>query len=161
LSRSRHRSGDGTHLPLARLPVPFPPAPATAPAAVPVGLGGLRLGFLKCLIALLPSRLLVLLGLEEVGRVEKGALFQPYVNECGLDARKDCLDPAEIDVADDAAVIRPVDEQLDQTVVLEDGHAGFPLAPVDKNLALHAFEPRPGQALLAPPAGGVNLVTWS
>ena len=44
----------------------------------------------------------------------------------------------EIDVADGAAMIRPVHQQLDQTVVLEDGHAGLPLAPVDQNLALHA-----------------------
>ena len=34
------------------------------------------------------------------------------------------------------AVVGAVDEQLDQTVVLQDGHAGFPLAPVDQDLAL-------------------------
>ena len=48
------------------------------------------------------------------------------------------LDPAEVDVADGAAMVGTVDQQLDQAVVLEDGHAGLPLAPVDQDLALQA-----------------------
>jgi hypothetical protein len=36
-------------------------------------------------------------------------------------------------------VVGPVHEQLYQTVVFQDGHAGFPLAPVDQDLALQVM----------------------
>ncbi len=89
-----------------------------------------------------PVRLLVFLRLEEIGGVEEGALLEAYINERGLNPGQDRFDLAEVDVADAAAMVRPVDEEFDQTVVLENGHAGFPLAPVDKNFALHAWHPR-------------------
>ena len=71
--------------------------------------------------------------------MEKGALLLPDVDEGGLDAGEHRLDPAEVDVADHAAVVGTVDQQLDEPVVLEDGHAGLPLAPVDQDLALQAM----------------------
>ena len=89
--------------------------------------------------------------------MEEGALLLADVHERGLDAGEDRLDPSEIDVADDAAVIGTVDQQLDQPVVLEDGHAGLPLAPVDQDLALHASNldraPRDVRPGLRPPLG--------
>ena len=71
--------------------------------------------------------------------MEERALLLTDVDERCLDARQHGLDPTQIDVADRAPVVRPVDEQLDQTVVFQDGHAGFPLAPVDQDLALQVM----------------------
>jgi len=68
--------------------------------------------------------------------VEECALLLANVHEGGLDAGQDSFDPAEVDVPDGAPMVGPIDEKLDQAVVFEDGQAGFPLAPVDENLAL-------------------------
>ena len=81
-------------------------------------------------------RLLILVRLEEIGGVKKGALLQTDVDKGGLDAGKDRLHPAQVDVADGAAVVGTVHQQLHQSVVFQDGHAGLPLAPVDQDLAL-------------------------
>ena len=82
--------------------------------------------------------------------MEEGALFEAYVNEGCLNSGKDCFHPAEIDVADDPAMIRAVHQQFDEAIVLEDSHAGLPLAPIDKNFALHAGKPRPDVLVPAP-----------
>ena len=84
--------------------------------------------------------------------MEEGALLLPDVDEGRLDAGEDRLDPAEVDVADGAAVIGPVDQELDQPVVFQDGHAGFPLAPVDQDLTLQTGPPQPPRARTACPA---------
>jgi hypothetical protein len=68
--------------------------------------------------------------------VEKGAFLQPDVNEGSLDAGEHRLDLATIDVADRAADVRPVNQELNKTVVLQDGDPGFPAAAGDENLAL-------------------------
>ena len=101
-------------------------------------------------------RLLVLVRLQQVGRVEEGALLLTDVDERRLDAGENRFDSAEVDVADRAPMVGAVDQQLDQTVVFEDGHAGFPLAPVDQDLALQirtsaAAERRPGASANRPP----------
>ena len=83
--------------------------------------------------------ILVLVRLEEVGGVQEGALLLADVDERGLNARQHRLDPSEVDVADRAAVVGAVDQQLDQAVVFQDRHAGFPLAPVDQDLALQVM----------------------
>jgi hypothetical protein len=75
--------------------------------------------------------------------VEESAFLEADIDEGGLNAGKDRFNPSEVDVADDAPVVWAVHQQLDQTVVLDYGHAGFPLAPVDQNFALHAGKPRP------------------
>jgi hypothetical protein len=53
-----------------------------------------------------------------------------------LDAGKHRLDAAQIDIADRTPMVRAIDQQLYQSIVFQDGHAGFPLAPVDQDLAL-------------------------
>ena len=89
--------------------------------------------------------------------MEEGALFLADVHERGLDARQDRLDPAEVDVADRAAVIGAVDQQLDQPVVFEDGHAGLALAPIDQDLALQAVRlGEDGEPALRPRIPGWN-----
>jgi hypothetical protein len=80
--------------------------------------------------------LLVFIGLEQVGGVEEGALFQADVHEGGLDAWQNRFNAAEIDVSNGSPVIRTIHEQFDEPLVLQDRHTGFPLAPVYQDLAL-------------------------
>jgi hypothetical protein len=138
----------------------FSPASAPAPAAltptpatiIPAVLAGCLLGGLGRPrgVGLRPiGRLvdvlgfLVFVGFQQVGGVEKGALLQTDVNECGLNPREDRLHAPEIYVADTPPVVRAVYQQFDEAVVLENGHAGFPRAAVDKNLAFQAELLRP------------------
>ena len=97
------------------------------------------LGLRRLAPRLLVDRILVLVRLEQVGGVEERALLLTDVDEGGLDTGQHRLDPAEVDVTDRAPVVGAVDQQLDQTVVFQDGHAGFPLAPVDQDLALQVM----------------------
>ena len=55
----------------------------------------------------------ILVRLDEVGGVEEGALFQPYVDECRLHARQDRVDLAEVDVPYCAPKLRPIMKQFD------------------------------------------------
>ena len=72
--------------------------------------------------------------------MEEGALLLADVDERRLDSGQHRLDPTQVDVADGAAMVRPVHQELDQTIVFEDGHAGFPLAPVDQDLAFQMLD---------------------
>jgi hypothetical protein len=83
--------------------------------------------------------------------VEKRALLLADVHERGLDAGQYRLDPAQVDITDGAAVVGPIDQELDQPIVFQDGHAGFPLAPVDQDLALQDRPQPPRQAGLEYP----------
>ena len=99
--------------------------------------------------------------------MEKGALLLADVHERGLYAGEDGVDPSEVDVADGAAVIGAVDQQLDQPIVFQDGHARLALAPVDQDLALHertsAAPTRSPRGFLATEATGHGMrkVRWS
>ena len=57
--------------------------------------------------------------------MEEGALLGADVDECGLDAGEDCLDPAKVDVADHASVVWTIDEKLNELLVLQNRHARF------------------------------------
>ncbi len=119
---------------------------------------------LDLFLAFLFVRLLVLVRLQQVGGVEEGALLLPDVHERGLNAGQHRFDPAEVDVADRAPVVGAIHQQLDQPVVLQDRHPGFPLAPVDQDLALQAFLPRQGRRrnTNAPPGASLSVEkdTW-
>ena len=112
-------------------------ASSTGAASARLGRRRIGLGLLLGLGVL--DGLLVLVRLEEVGGVEEGALLLTDVDEGRLDAGQHRLDPSEVDVADRAAMVGTVDQQLDQPVVFQDRHAGFPLAPVDQDLALQVM----------------------
>ena len=63
--------------------------------------------------------------LQQVGSVEIRALLHADVDEGGLDAAQYRFDAAEIDVAYGPAMIRAIDQQFDEAVVLEDGNSGL------------------------------------
>jgi hypothetical protein len=93
--------------------------------------GGVFLGRVLLLLWLL-----VLIRLKQVGGVKEGALFLSDVHKRGLNARKHCLDPPQVDVADCAPVIGTIHQQLYESVIFQDGHASFALASVDQDLTL-------------------------
>jgi hypothetical protein len=88
--------------------------------------------------------------------VEEGALLEADVDEGRLDAGEHGFHAAEIDVADGAAMVGTIDEQLDELVVLEDGNARLALAAVDEDLALQAGQPWPHRAAPAQAHGGIG-----
>jgi len=61
----------------------------------------------------------------------------PDVEKRRLNAGEHRVDPPQVNVADHAPVVGPIHQQLDEAVVLQDGHAGLALAAIDENLALH------------------------
>ena len=105
-------------------------------ASAPVAVGGL----LTFVVAF--ARLLVLVRLDQVGGVEKGALFSADVEEGSLDAGEDGLDLTEVNVPHHAAGVGTIDQQFNKAVVLENGHAGLPRVAGDQNLALQSKNPR-------------------
>jgi hypothetical protein len=68
------------------------------------------------------------------------------VDEGRLDARKHRLDPPEVDVADHAAALRAVDEQLDELAVLQDRYPRLAWRRVDEDVSLHQGRTDPGRA---------------
>jgi len=68
--------------------------------------------------------------------VEESTLFQPNVYKGRLNPGEHRLDSSQIDIADSASVIGTVDQQLDQPIIFQDGHASFPLAPIDQDFTL-------------------------
>src|SRR5690606_30852696 len=74
---------------------------------------------------------------SHVRDVEKRRLLGADVHEGGLDPWQDGLDLAEVDVADEALPVGPVHHQLDQDVVLQDGHARFLGRGGNEDLSLH------------------------
>lgn len=62
------------------------------------------------LVGVLVRGLVVLVGFEEIGRMEKGTFLLSDIHEGSLYSGEDGVDPSEVDVADSAAVIGSVDK---------------------------------------------------
>ena len=92
------------------------------------------------------DRAFVVFGLEQIRGVEEGALFEADVDERCLDAREDGVYAPVIDVTNCAPLIGPIDEELDQAVVLEDGHPRLARGAGNENLALHGESSRSARA---------------
>jgi hypothetical protein len=75
--------------------------------------------------------------------VKECAFFLTDIDEGCLNAGENCFDTSEVDVTDRAAVIGPVHQQFYQPIVFQDGHAGFPLAPIDQDFTLQCDLSRP------------------
>src|ERR1043165_2490327 len=75
---------------------------------------------------------------DDVGDVEEGVALEAEVDEGGLHAGEDFGDAAFVDVADDGALPRPLDPELDDLPFVEHGDARFVLRGVDDDLARHA-----------------------
>ena len=135
----------------AALAVPGAALGARVPDARPAGASAAAAGFDEHRIGDLGrdrdrSRRLVIVGPFEpleLGRgddlrdVEERVAFEAYVNKGGLHAGQHLRDPALVDVADDAALILALDEDLDDLVVLEDGDTRVVPARGDDHLLVH------------------------
>ncbi len=73
--------------------------------------------------------------LAHVGDVEEGVALEADVDEGGLHAGEDARHPPLVDVADDAARPLPLDVELGEAVVLEDGDASLMRVLLDQHLA--------------------------
>ena len=69
--------------------------------------------------------------------MKKGRFFRTDVNEGGLNAWKDGLDLAEVEVPDNAVLVRSLVHELDESAVLDDDHPGLGAQGVDHDLASH------------------------
>jgi hypothetical protein len=73
--------------------------------------------------------------------VKKGTLLGADVDEGRLDPRKDRFDPAQIDVADHAAVVWTIDEKLNELIVLQNRHPRLARAGVNEDFSFHRNPP--------------------
>ena len=68
-------------------------------------------------------------GVDDFSDVEERVALEPDVDEGRLHPREHLGDPSLVDVADDAALILALDEDFDDLIVLENGHARIVAAP--------------------------------
>ncbi len=106
--------------------------------------GGGRVGF----SVLFPRlELLELLHrIDDFGDVEKPVTLEPDLDEGGLHAGQNLRDPALVDIADDAALPLPFDEDFRDQVVFENGHHRFVAIRGDDHLFGHSQTPGSSQA---------------
>ena len=104
---------------------------AASPAA-----RGLRLA-VRLVVVVLVVLVRFVVGIHEIRRVEERALLRPDVDERGLNARQDCFDSSEVDVADHAARFGTIDQKFNELVVLEDGDPRLARVRVDQNFSFH------------------------
>jgi hypothetical protein len=93
----------------------------------------------------------------EVGGVQERGLVRADVDEGRLDAGKDRLDLAQVDVADHAASLRAIDQQLNELVVLQDRDARLALGRVDQDVPFHGLAPRGHRAATRRPMHSVAV----
>jgi hypothetical protein len=74
--------------------------------------------------------------------VQERALLRADVDKGGLDAGKDCVYTSNEDVTDQSLDVWPVDEQLNQLIVFENGDSCFSIYSAYEDFAFHR-EPSP------------------
>ena len=85
---------------------------------------------------LLAVALALELGDDDLVDVEEAVLLEADLDECGLHPGQDVVDGAEVDVAGDRALLRPLEIDLGDAVVLEDRDALLADVDRDQQLAL-------------------------
>ena len=97
----------------------------------------MRLLVLVLVVIVSGEALELLDGVDDFSDVEKRVALEPDVDERRLHPGEDLRDPPLVDVADDAALILALDEDLDDLVVLENGDARIVRAGGDDHLLVH------------------------
>ena len=100
------------------------------------GLDEDRLAALDQVLDLAGAAAALELGADDLVDVEEAVLLEADLDERGLHARQDVVDGAEVDVAGDRAVLGPLEVDLGDEVVLEDGDALLARVDRDEQLAL-------------------------
>ena len=75
--------------------------------------------------------------MHQIRGVEERTLLGPNVHERCLNARQYRFDLPDVDIADHAPGFRPIDEQLNELVVLQYGDPRLARVRVDQNFAFH------------------------
>ena len=78
-------------------------------------------------------------GVDHFGDVQEPVALEPDVDEGGLHAGQDLRDAALVDIADDASLAFPFDEELRDEVVFENGHDGLVAVRGDDHLLVHSL----------------------
>ena len=89
------------------------------------------------------------LGHDDLVDVEEAVLLEADLDERGLHARQHVVDDAEVDVAGDRAALGPLEVDLGDAVVLEDGDALLADVDRDQQLALGGRQRRAARRLAA------------
>jgi hypothetical protein len=76
---------------------------------------------------------------DDVGHVEEAVALEADVDERRLHARQHFGDAALVDVADHSALALALDRDLDDLVVLENGHHGLVAVGRDDHFLVHQF----------------------
>ena len=122
-----------------------PSRPPRSAAALPPSLGVVVVFIIVVVVIVVR----LVFGKDEIGRVQERALLRADVDERRLNARKNRFDSSEVDVADHAAGVGTVDQELNELVVLEDGDPRFSRVRVDQNFSFHRCprtRPAPGDS---------------
>ena len=90
----------------------------------------------------LPCALALELGDDDLVDVEEAVLLEADLDERGLHPRQDVVDRAEVDVPGDRAALGPLEVDLGDAVVLEDGDALLADVDAHEELALRGRELR-------------------
>src|SRR5207237_7309956 len=77
-------------------------------------------------------------GVDDLRNVQERVALEPDIDERRLHPRQDLRDASLVDVADDPALILALDEDLDDLVVRENGHARVVARRGDDHLLVHA-----------------------
>ena len=93
---------------------------------------------------------------DDLVDVEEAVLLEADLDERGLHAGQDVVDAAEVDVARDRAALGPLEVDLGDLRVLEDGDAALADVDGDEQLALRSREEARGAA-----ARGAGAGDWS
>ena len=89
-----------------------------------------------------------------------GAFLESDVDERCLDSAENRVHAAEVDIADRSPLVRAIDQQFDEAVVLEDGNTGFAGGARYQNFALHGgLWEDSSQRGLASPIGGTEAAS--
>ncbi len=78
------------------------------------------------------------IGRVQIGRVKESRLFEAQVDECGLHARKHCVDAAFVYVAHAAPGLGAFYHHLDEFLLFEDRDACFVKTGVNYDFSAHS-----------------------
>ena len=109
------------------------------------------LGTFGTLVVVIVLVVLIQVG-DDVGDIEEAVAFETNVHKRRLHAGQDFRDTTLVDVADDAAVLFALDEQLSELIVLENGDTRFVAIRGDDHFLVHGTLWRKVSASVRKPA---------
>ena len=94
-------------------------------------------GHLRLVFAGKHWRFAIFLALPDIGHMQESRTLQPDIDKGRLHAGQHTRDFAQVDVADQTALQRPLHMQLLHSAMLDNRHPRLLRGPVDQNILLH------------------------